>query len=62
MVRSAGFEPTTPGLGILCSILLSYERLVPMNDVIDLDKLYYFLQIENEDVIILVKIINKLYH
>jgi hypothetical protein len=33
-----------------------------MNDVIDLDKLYYFLQIENEDVIILVKIINKLYH
>lgn len=28
MVRSAGFEPTTPGLGILCSILLSYERNV----------------------------------
>ena len=25
MVISAGFEPTTPGLGILCSILLSYE-------------------------------------
>ena len=24
MVRPAGFEPTTPGLGILCSILLSY--------------------------------------
>lgn len=26
MVRPAGFEPTTPGLGILCSILLSYGR------------------------------------
>lgn len=25
MVISAGFEPTTPGLGIRCSILLSYE-------------------------------------
>src|SRR5690606_3132246 len=25
MVISAGFEPTPPGLGILCSILLSYE-------------------------------------
>ena len=24
MVIPAGFEPTTPGLGILCSILLSY--------------------------------------
>ena len=28
MVRPAGFEPTTPGLGILCSILLSYGRIV----------------------------------
>ena len=26
MVRPAGFEPTAPGLGILCSILLSYGR------------------------------------
>ena len=26
LVRPAGFEPTTPGLGILCSILLSYGR------------------------------------
>ena len=26
MVRSTGFEPATPGLGILCSIQLSYER------------------------------------
>ncbi len=26
MVRPAGFEPATPGLGILCSILLSYGR------------------------------------
>ena len=25
-MRSAGFEPATPGLGILCSIQLSYER------------------------------------
>lgn len=25
LVISAGFEPTTPGLGIRCSILLSYE-------------------------------------
>ena len=24
MVSPAGFEPTAPGLGILCSILLSY--------------------------------------
>jgi hypothetical protein len=24
LVIPAGFEPTTPGLGILCSILLSY--------------------------------------
>jgi hypothetical protein len=29
MVISAGFEPTTPGLGILCSILLSYETSRP---------------------------------
>lgn len=27
MVRPAGFEPTAPRLGILCSILLSYGRL-----------------------------------
>ncbi len=26
VVRPAGFEPATPGLGILCSILLSYGR------------------------------------
>lgn len=26
MVRPAGFEPTAPRLGILCSILLSYGR------------------------------------
>ena len=26
LVRPAGFEPTAPGLGILCSILLSYGR------------------------------------
>ena len=26
MVRPAGFEPTTPRLGIWCSILLSYGR------------------------------------
>jgi hypothetical protein len=25
VASSAGFEPTAPGLGILCSILLSYE-------------------------------------
>ncbi len=25
MVSPAGFEPAAPGLGILCSILLSYE-------------------------------------
>jgi hypothetical protein len=25
VVTPAGFEPTTPGLGIPCSILLSYE-------------------------------------
>jgi hypothetical protein len=25
MVSPAGIEPTAPGLGILCSILLSYE-------------------------------------
>ena len=25
LVHPAGFEPTAPGLGILCSILLSYE-------------------------------------
>ena len=24
LATPAGFEPTTPGLGILCSILLSY--------------------------------------
>ena len=24
LVSPAGFEPTAPGLGILCSILLSY--------------------------------------
>jgi hypothetical protein len=24
LASPAGFEPTTPGLGILCSILLSY--------------------------------------
>ena len=28
MVRPAGFEPTAPGLGIRCSILLSYGRAV----------------------------------
>lgn len=28
LVRSRGFEPPTPGLGILCSILLSYERFL----------------------------------
>ena len=26
MARPAGLEPTTPGLGILCSIRLSYGR------------------------------------
>jgi len=26
MVRPAGFEPAAPGLGILCSIRLSYGR------------------------------------
>lgn len=29
MVTPAGFEPTTPGLGILCSILLSYGTSRP---------------------------------
>ena len=28
LARPAGFEPTAPGLGILCSILLSYGRLL----------------------------------
>ena len=29
MARPAGFEPAAPGLGILCSILLSYGRIYP---------------------------------
>ncbi len=30
----AGFEPTAPGLGILCSILLSYGDLTDFQTVI----------------------------
>ncbi len=36
MVRPAGFEPTTPRLGIWCSILLSYGRTqTPYSTVLD---------------------------
>ncbi len=34
MASPAGFEPTAPGLGILCSILLSYGDL-PVNSILD---------------------------
>ncbi len=30
LASPAGFEPTTPGLGILCSILLSYGDLLTL--------------------------------
>ena len=32
MARPAGIEPATPGLGILCSIQLSYERVALNNN------------------------------
>ncbi len=32
LARPRGFEPPTPGLGILCSIRLSYGRAVGMVD------------------------------
>ena len=40
MVRSAGFEPATPGLGILCSIQLSYDRITG----ISLHNIFYVLK------------------
>jgi hypothetical protein len=34
MVRPRGFEPPAPGLGILCSIQLSYGRVEDTKDII----------------------------